>query len=568
MNDTPLRLLERWLGVVTVIAGAIVVASAASSPLVNREIAWTRGHAKGAAITGQRVRFADSTALFEAIDRHITAQMEDGRVPGRALAIVHEGAIVHARGFGVADRDDRPVTPDTPFILGSLTKTVTATVVLQLVDDGRVQIDTPVRRYLPWFAVRDPRASARITIRELLNHTSGIPKSAGLQLVRGEAAVTPAQQERLMDHVRLAHAPGTRFEYSNANYWLLGLVIEAVTDTSYADYVRSHIFTPLRMTRSFTDESNAERSGLADGHRVWFGYPRAEELPFYWRELAVGYLISSANDMAKYLLAQTDGGAANGVRLLSPQRLHEMQAPPPGSPYAMGWLAGVVDSVPVLWHTGAVANYHGDMLLVPSRGWGVVQLANTNNFVLEGQLSAGIQGIAALLLGFEPPAPARLGFRTAYVLIALTALAWLAWRIMQLVGMPRWQGTAIEDAAGSHRRRPSLRHPTSVLVDPGVSLGLVAGVPLLLGSPLTTLQWFAPDLTDWLIANAVVALVVMMARLAVMARQSRVQPVADSVTIPEARLLPDHVLAGTTSSPLCCAPAPSTANTRRESPPA
>src|SRR6185437_6339761 len=155
-----------------------------------------------------------------------------------------------------------------------------------------------------------------------------------------------------------------------------------------------------------------------------------EDLPFYWRELAVGYLISDANDMAKVLIAQSEPADAG---VLSAQSLREMQTPPPGMPYAMGWLTAVVDRVPVLWHTGAVANYHGDMLLIPSARWGVVQLANTNNFVLEGQLSDGIQGIAALLLGFEPPPISWPGFRTSYALIALACVFWLAWRVVQLI---------------------------------------------------------------------------------------------------------------------------------------
>lgn len=185
----------------------------------------------------------------------------------------------------------------------------------------------------------------------------------------------------------------------------------------------------------------------------------------------------------------------------------------------MGWLTAVVDRVPVLWHTGAVANYHGDMLLIPSAGWGVVQLANTNNFVLEGQLSAGIQGIAALLVGYEPPPISWPDFRTSYTLIALACVLWLAWRVVQLIRMPSWRLSTF--APGGPPRVPSLWHPTRVVIDPGVSLGLLAAVPLLVGSPLSTLRWFVPDLTDWMIVNAAVATLVMITRLALSTRQRR-----------------------------------------------
>ena len=399
--------IERWLGLVAAITAGVVVVLVASSTLINRKVAWTSSRAAVSSPRAVRHSYTDSQALFAAVDRYAERQMTAGKVPGFTLALVHGGQIVHTRALGVADPTGRRVTPQTAFILGSLTKSFTALAIMQLVEQGRVVLDAPVQRYLPWFTVRDQRESAAITNRELLNHTSGIPKSAGLQIVRGEKARTQSQQAALMSGVRLAHAPGAAFEYSNANYWLLGLVIEAVSDTAYATYVQQHIFAPLGMTRSFTSETEAERQDFARGYRIWFGRPRAEDLPFYWRELAVGYLISSGDDMARYLVAQLNGGSIAGRSVISAEALQQMQTPPPGMPYAMGWLADNVDGVPVLWHTGAVANYHGDMLLIPSLGWGVVWLANTNNFALEDELSEGMKGVAAILIGYDPPPPPR-----------------------------------------------------------------------------------------------------------------------------------------------------------------
>lgn len=508
-----IRRLEQWLGGVAAIGAAVVVVLALSSTLVNREIAWTASRSAAARPLIVLPAFADSTALFGAVDRYVEDQMRAGRVPGLALVLVHDDRIVHARGFGITGPEGRPVTPETPFILGSLSKAFTAVAILQLADQRRVALDAPVQRYLPWFSTHDSSESARITIRELLNHTSGIPKSAGLQLVRGAAAATRAQERRLFVHARLVHAPGTEFVYSNANYWLLGLVLETVTDTSYATYVQRHIFDPLGMTHSYTSERAAGAHGLAQGYRIWFGYPRAEELSFYARELAVGYLISSAGDMGRFLIAQLNGGIAGGERVISPAGLRDMSRPPPGSPYAMGWLTDSVGGVPVLWHTGALANYHGDMLLIPSSGWGVVQLANTNNFALEGQLSAAVKGIAALLLGYEPPRASWLGFRTSYVLIIAACLAWAAWRVGQVVGLRHWRGMARPLGGSAIGRPPPPRHPAGALIDPGVAIGLVVGVPLLLGSPPSTLQWFVPDLSDWLAVNAVIAIAMMTARL-------------------------------------------------------
>ena len=504
------RNIERWLGLVAAISAGVVVLLVASSTLINRRIAWTSGRAVATAPETPRRSFVDTATLFAAVDRYVEDEMKAGSVPGFSLAIVRGQQVVHARAFGIADRTRRHVTPQTSFILGSLTKSFTALAIMQLVDANRVALDAPVQRYLPWFTVRDHRASRTITVRELLNHTSGIPKSAGLQLVRGEKASTEAEQAALLSDVRLSHAPGSVFEYSNANYWLLGLIQESVTGTPYASYVERHIFGPLAMTHSFTSPVEAQKHDLASGYRIWFGRPYQEELPFYKRELAAGYLISSADDMARYLIAQLNGGAP----VISAEGLRQMQTPPPGMPYGMGWLTDNVSGVPVLWHTGAVANYHGDMLLIPSLGWGVVQLANTNNFALEDDLSEGIKGIAALLLAHEPPPLPRPSFRTKYALIILACLIWLAWRVAQVVELRRWHrepdvGARVASDLQSGRKR----NPAGALVDPGVSLGFFIGAPLALGTPISTLKWFAPDVTHWLIVNAVVAIVILILRL-------------------------------------------------------
>lgn len=488
---------------------AVVLVLLLLSGVIDRETAWTASRSPTTLALPIRVTFTDTAATFAAVDDYVASEMNAVRAPGLSLAIVHDDRIVHRRSFGIADPEGHPVTSRTPFILGSLSKSFTALAIMQQVDQGRVVLDAPVQRYLTWFTVRDRDASARITVRHLLNQTSGIPKSAGLKVIRGAEAATRSEEARLVAGVRLHHAPGAAFEYSNANYWLLGLVLEAVTGTSYEAYVHAHIFAPLELTHTYTDEREAQRHGLAQGYRIWFGFPRAEELPYYWREMSVGYLISDADDMAQYLIANMNGGSDGGPPVISAQGLAELHTPPVGSPYAMGWLSDSVVGTSVLWHTGAVANYHGDMLIVPSARWGIVMLSNVNNFELEGQLSAAAKGVASLLLGYEPPRPRWIRFRSVYALIAALGVLWLAWRIKQIATMVRWRKWTARGPAG-----PVWWRPAGALIDPGVALGLFVGVPLLLGSPLSTLRWFVPDLTDWLILNMVVALLIAAARMA------------------------------------------------------
>src|SRR5213593_3118834 len=129
------------------------------------------------------------------IDAYISAQMQSNHIPGVALGLVHNDQIVHLRGFGEADQSGRAVTPQTPFILASVSKSFTALAIMQLVEAGKIELDAPVQRYLPWFRVADPVASARITVRHLLYHTSGIP-SSGYACTTDQVTMTLEQYVR------------------------------------------------------------------------------------------------------------------------------------------------------------------------------------------------------------------------------------------------------------------------------------------------------------------------------------------------------------------------------------
>jgi len=401
-----------WAGGVVVISGIVVALLLLIADGVGPR-PWTRAAASRPLAT--RVRADSDTArLMADVDAYVQREMRDVRAPGAGLVIVRGTSIIHDVGFGKADPSGRPVTPQTPFILGSLSKAFTALAIAQLAERGSVELDAPVQRYLPWFRMRDAAASARISLRQLLHQTSGIPKGQGMRVVSASRAVTDSENAALIRRVRLHHPPGQLFEYSNANYWLLGLVVEAVSRQPYEQYVREHIFTPLGIHHTYTSEEVAAAHGLASGYRVWFGFPRAEHLPFYSRELAVGYLISTPEDMGRFLIANLGGGGRQlGLSDSTLAQLHNV-APGGRSPYAMGWLNDFVGDVPIVCHTGPAANYHGDMLLIPQRGIGVALLSNLNNILLEHQYSHAVKAVSSLLLGFEPPLHSDLRYRETH----------------------------------------------------------------------------------------------------------------------------------------------------------
>ena len=131
------------------------------------------------AVLGSTYAAAYDGPDLAAIDRYVRSEMDAQRIPGLALGIVHGDRIVHVQGFGQADRSGRQVTPETPFLIGSVTKSFTALAIMQLSEAGRVQLDAPVQRYLPWWRVADPDASTQITVRHLLYQVSGLSKATG-----------------------------------------------------------------------------------------------------------------------------------------------------------------------------------------------------------------------------------------------------------------------------------------------------------------------------------------------------------------------------------------------------
>ena len=168
-------------------------------------------------------------AVIERIDGFLQDELRDAGIPGLAVAIVADGKVVHVRGFGVADETGRPVTPDTPFQLASVSKAFTATAIMQLVARGDVELDAPVTTYLPWFRVGDGTASADITIRQLLTHTSGItrdpwassssPTSTTARCRRGTTTPSWACSTSCPVAIRWSRACSSRRSSGSASHW-------------------------------------------------------------------------------------------------------------------------------------------------------------------------------------------------------------------------------------------------------------------------------------------------------------------------------------------------------------
>jgi CubicO group peptidase (beta-lactamase class C family) len=452
---------------------------------------------------------ANTGPEFAAIEGFVKKEMAAQRIPGLALGIVQDDQVMYLRGFGNASGSEG-VTPQTPFIIGSLTKSFTATAVMQLVEAGKVDLDAPVQEYLPWFRVADEEASARITVRHLLNQTSGLSTKTG-RSYQGNGDTSDSALEdavRKLSSASLTKSVGESFQYSTINYSVLGLIVQTVAGRSYESYVQAQILDPLQMRNSFTSQEEAEQHGLATGHNYWFNRPRAADLPYNRGLIPAGYLIASAEDMTHYLIAQLNGGNYGGDAVLSAAGIDKLHEPGPATPdddtyYGMGWFVGPVNDIPVIHHQGETFNYHANAILIPESRRGVIVLINAENSVdlfVSGRMGTIAEGVTSLLEGRESASPPS---STA------TFVAYVA-----LIGLILLQAQAITRSFLALRRvrreggpaQSPVRIALSLVLSVGWGLFILIFVPRQLGLPLLIAAQGFPDFAYLLLGSAVVAI--------------------------------------------------------------
>ncbi|HJQ27837.1 MAG TPA: serine hydrolase domain-containing protein, partial [Rubrobacter sp.] len=281
-------------------------------------------------------------------------------------------------------------------------------------------LDAPVQRYLPWFRVADPEASAQITVRHLLNQTSGLPQLCGLRPLTDfdDGPSASERQARALYTLQLIRPVGSAWEYCNMNYNLLGLIVEVASGESYDAYVHNHILGPLKMAHSYASQAEAKQNGMAVGHRYWFAIPFAEpDLPLPRGSLAAGELICSSEDMARYLIAHLNEGRYDGVRILSAAGIDELHRPAVEAKqmgiafghYGMGWIIEETGQTKIVWHSGTVPDFFAYMAILPEQKRGVVMLVNANHLMMDKMAFTEVgMGVARLLAG-ERPVPSWFG---------------------------------------------------------------------------------------------------------------------------------------------------------------
>lgn len=374
---------------------------------------------------------------LDAVETYLQSQMQRHALKGMAVAITQGDEVIYLEGFGSAGRG-RPVTPQTPFFIGSVSKSFTALAVMQLVDQGLIALDAPVQVYIPWFTTADNALSSQITIRHLLNQTSGMADSS-LRMYNISEHITLEETVRYLSRAELTAIPGTTFNYFNPNYNVLAQVIEEVTGVDFATYLKTNVIAPLDMNNSFVELEPAQKAGVADGHSFFLGFPLTRQQPFYPSELPSGFVIASAEDMAHYMIALINGGTYQQTQPISADAIQAMHTPPQGveSDYAMGWSAYERDGFRIVRHNGAVETFYAEVLLLPDQDIGITVLVNQNALIpLLFAYGPIVDGLADTVLGVTSGRGPSLRF--VYAILALVILFDIARHIFSLTRLSKW----------------------------------------------------------------------------------------------------------------------------------
>lgn len=446
-------------------------------------------------LTGGQAAASSHPVTLDAaeLDEQLRSQSRLSRLPGVAVTVTSGGESLYQAALG--ETHGRPISPRSPFVIGSISKSFTALAVMMLVEEGRVDLDAPVTDYLPRIALRQEEGWGAVTVRHLLNQTSGIPTEAGF--LRLGDQVTPDQVT--IAEVRAVSDVGRSHLYSSLNYSLLGLLVEAAAGEPYEQFIQARIFDPLGMTDSYLDRRSAEAGGLVTGHQFWFGIALPKAEPAYERRaIPSGFIVSSAEDMGRYLGMLLTEGRTGDRTLLSPESVERLHAAWDGGAvgYGMGWKRGIVDGRPVLSHGGLTGSYSSQMVLLPEQDVAFAVLTNVNSSLAGSGVDALTDILLRHLTGAPPTRhlPIEIAIRLGFGLLLLFSL----YGLIRDLGRWRRRGFPTDLV----RSLPVIGR---LVAEVAFGIALLILVPRLFDIPLRSMFAFQPDLALTLIVGALVA---------------------------------------------------------------
>lgn len=416
---------------------------------------------------------------IEKVENYLSRTFSRTHFSAMSVIIVDGEGVLFSQNYGKCE------SSDTPFLLGSVSKSFTALCVMQLVGEGKIDLNAKISQYLPQAKYGD-----KITVLQLLNHTSGLGEHDTLK------------------NYRIRSAQG-KHVYANVNYSLLGKIIESVSGSTYENYISEKVFNPLGMTRSAATYEDSVKNGLIDGYTNYFGI-NVKSKPHYpksdgdWISTAAGYLSASANDLGRYLQAYINGGRYAVGEILSQDGVNDMFSlgvrVDGNIPYVycLGWnKIGEPMGEIVMRHSGLVETGMSCVYVLPESGLGVAVLVNDNDYFVGKDFMDRLDwSIPMILTGMQPNEIGANEYATAHALYDLAYIAALVISVLPICFIVFWLKRV-------ERVKPVLLLIIEAAIHALLPSLILALPAMFFATPLWVVKAFVPDMFITIITSSV-----------------------------------------------------------------
>src|SRR5215204_2663436 len=392
-SDSPVsnrRVMEPWFAVAVRLVALLTLSSAPTASLVAQRA--TRPDA------------AIAPAALDSLRAHIRRVLDSTRTPSVAVAVAKNGRIIWEEGFGFADVERRtPASPTTLYSMASISKPITATGVMKLVEQGKIDLDRPANDYLGAAKISGRAGSASdATVRRVMSHTAGLPLHYRFFYAGGQVT-RPSMDEAITRYAITVYPPGAAYNYSNLGYGVLEEIITKVSGRSYEEFMRDEVFKPLGMTTTTIGTG----AGLANSAVRYTA--QGKPIAFYdFDHRAASAVYTSAHELVRFGMFHLENHLKDQRPVLKDSTLGAMQRrATPGdttSGYGLGWLIGSDQGMRVVSHTGGMPGVATTLKLYPQHNVVIVALANTSGAAPH---RVALDIAAAVLPGYKAPTPGR-----------------------------------------------------------------------------------------------------------------------------------------------------------------
>lgn len=355
-------------------------------------------------------------------DSYLEQELKNFEIPNLEVLVVNKDSILYSKSIGVNSGIQ------TPYYIGSVSKSLSALGVLKLIELKQLSFDEEVVKILPNLLFKG--GAKPITIKNLLNHTSGISKISGLKKL-------PSLDESNISKftINLKIQPGQIHEYSNLNYSILGLIIEKISGLPYNEYMMRYVLKDLSMDNTLINTRDIVQEYVIDQFQYFGPFVLSvEQVKYSKTSIPAGFICSSSNDLGNYLMMNLNNGVFKNKKIIDKQTLQKMHKPWDNSSvgYAMGWKRGRINEKYFLQHLGSTATSYSGIFIVPEQELGLVVLSNSNSLIYTEEL---IEGLLKILLNESPKSTTKkeFTFRWVLLIIALIMVIHFIYRLHNIV---------------------------------------------------------------------------------------------------------------------------------------